>query len=155
MPVDLEELRHRTAVVGALLLLAVSATLLLGFLDVGLEPTLAVAAVPTFAAAVALLSVRRDGDVELAGRRLGPHQRAGLGYALLAVALAIPYVPRLSLDAVGLTPLVMVAVVLSLAYQEYTGPHEPEEPSMRRIAAFIVLAMAMVVGVAVAMLVAT
>ena len=72
MPVDLEELRHRTAVVGALLLLAVSATLLLGFLDVGLEPTLAVAAVPTFAAAVALLSVRRDGDVELAGRRLGP-----------------------------------------------------------------------------------
>lgn len=155
MPVDLEELGHRTAAGGGLLLLAVAATLLLGFLDVGLEPTLALATVPTVAAAVALLSVRRDGDVDLAGRRLGPHQRAGVAYALLAVALAIPYLPRLSLDATGLSPLVMIGVTLSLAYQEYTGPHDPEEPSARRIAAFLAVAMAMVIGLAVAMIVAT
>lgn len=145
-------LRRRTMVGGALLWvlflgLSVSALVL-----EGASPPLALAPILALVAGAALFSVFLSADISVAGYPLDPFQRVGAGYALLALAVVLVYAPRVALAWGTLAPLSWVLILVGFAYQEWTGPHETFEPSMRQVAIVVGLMMSVVIAIPIVMI---
>ena len=145
-------LRRRTTLAGTVFLLVVAAGLVASIVELGLHLSLVIGIVTTIGAALAFASVRRTEPITVAGRRLDPFQRAGVGYVLLAASVGAGFAPHLSADWNGFTVAIWILVFASFGYQELTGPHEEPDPSMRQVAAILTLLLVFIIGLPVAVI---
>ncbi|WP_254864220.1 hypothetical protein [Halovivax gelatinilyticus] len=147
----LEPLRRRTLLGGTLLWFVLAGGSAFVLYTEGLSVSVLAAFALSLAAGIALFSVHRSGTVTLVDVDLDPFRRAGLGYGLLALATGIAYAPHVALEFNALTPVVWALVLVALAHQEWTGPHESIEPTMKQVATIVVLTMVAVIGLPVAL----
>lgn len=145
-------LRRRTILGGALLWVVFLGLAVSALVVEGASPPLALAPLLAIAAGAALFSVFLSVDISVVGYPLDPFQRAGLGYTLLAVTIALVYAPRLSVELGAIAPASWILLLGGLGYREWTGPHGEHDPSMREVAIIVGLTVCFVIALPVVMI---
>ncbi|MFC3959546.1 hypothetical protein [Halovivax cerinus] len=145
-------LRRRTIIGGTLLWVVFFGLALSALVLEGVSAPVVVAPVLALVAGGALFSVFLSVDISVAGYPFDPFQRAGVGYGLLAVAVALVYAPRARVEPGVLVPVSWILLLGALAYREVATPHDSADPSMRQVGIIVGLLLCFVVGLPVAVI---